>query len=72
MKVDTVNVIEYKEDTVENLFAFTNNEDGNSQAEEMFKTLATSHGCPDCDVESYVEDGHYTQNGWGVMLVHSI
>lgn len=71
MKVDTVNVIEWECDTIQFVHSFTDNEDGNKKAEELFSTLALGHRCPEDDVDSYIEDGHYEKAGYQIFLTHS-
>lgn len=71
MKVDTVNVIEWECDTIQHVHSFTDNEDGSKKAEDLFTTLIRGKGCPEDDVDSYIEDGRYEKGGYQVFLSHS-
>jgi len=71
--IDTVNVIEYFEGTIQQILAFDDDKAGNMGAEKAFKMILMEHGIGDmADQETYLEDGTYSdQNGYEIYLVHS-
>jgi hypothetical protein len=71
MKVDTVNVIEYADDSILGVTSFTDNEEGNKEAEAIFRQVAKENGMEDVDAESFVEDGYFEQGTYQVFITHS-
>jgi hypothetical protein len=54
------------------MFSWPESPEGNKAAEKKFSELAVALGCPQNDVESYIEDGYFwTKTHYGLMLVHS-
>jgi len=71
--VSTINVIEYANDTVLGVRSFTDNESGNKEAEEVYRSIIKEHD-PDStihEVEMFLEDGYYEQGDYQVFLAHS-
>lgn len=79
MKLQTVNVIEYdmEEGTVLCVHSFTDNEEGNKEAEELFSKLAKEMilDADDEDIETSIENGYIegdrTVNDYQVFITHS-
>lgn len=71
MKVDTVNVIEWDHGTLQQIVSFTDNENGNKQAEELFASFVKEHGCPEDEVEDCTENGIFEIDGYKTLLAHS-
>lgn len=70
--IDTVNVIRLSDGQVTDMFSWPESPEGNKAAEKKFSELAVALGCPQNDVESYIEDGYFwTKTHYGLMLVHS-
>jgi len=70
-KINTVNVIEMVDDDLLGITSFTDDEDGNKEAEARFHQCAIEHGCSDEDVESFIEDGYFEQGTYQLFLTHS-
>lgn len=76
MKLQTVNVIEITESVPEQIISFKDNPKGNKEAEALFIKIAKENGALDADMESYLDDGIYTNGDPGsgmyaVALTHS-
>jgi len=72
MKVNTVNVVEYNDDTILGITSFSDDEEGNKEAEDIFKRCAKENGATDEDLEAFIlEDGLYETGGYQLFLVHS-
>lgn len=74
MKVNTVNVIEQTTDfSVFQLFAFQDNEEGNREAEERFRSLVTEHNnaVSWARLNEALEDGRYESGDYVVIICHS-
>ena len=76
MKLNTVNVIELVSDFefpgITGLMSFSDDQPGNRAAEKQFRKLALENGARERDLESYIEDGYYT-NGtrYVLLIIHS-
>jgi len=79
MKQHTVNVIEVIEGNIESVHSFSDDEQGNQEAEHLFRTIIKENqdeNLTESEVESYVEDGYYSSgNGnettYELFLIHS-
>lgn len=71
MKLATVNVIEYNNGTVNFVISFTDNKEGNVEAEALFKKIAKENGMEDSDVEICLEDGLYENGDYQIFLTRS-
>jgi hypothetical protein len=72
MKLQTVNVIEYRADAILSIQSFTDNEEGNKEAEEVFESIMRErNGVVDEDVEVSLEDGWYEEGDYQLFLTHS-
>ena len=70
-KLSTVNIIVFENGDFQRINSFTEDEGGNLQAEELFKKEIMLFDCPECDVESFIEDGYFSHNGNTVYISHS-
>ncbi len=77
MAINTVNVIEYYGE-IRAVHAFSDNPEGNKQAEELFKKLAqkefilTKRRFSDEEIEVGLEDGYLeTNDDWKLYITHS-
>jgi len=71
MKIQTVNVIEYEDDNLIGITSYTDDEEGNKEAEEVFALCCKDQGVDDQDIPSYIEDGYYEQGTYQVFISHS-
>lgn len=73
MKADTVNVIEVVDNSVVALHAFSDNEEGNKEAEAIFVTIVKENGddVSEAEMEVFLEDGYFEQGSYQTFLVHS-
>jgi hypothetical protein len=71
MKLDTINVIEYVNDSVISVTSFTDDKLGNSEAEAIFRMVAMANGMNMNDADSFSEDGYFEQGTYQVFLTHS-
>lgn len=74
MKAQTVNVIEYSNDVIKNVNSFSDDNEGNAEAEEHFKTIIQEcdSEVTDEEMEVFVEDGFHEQGDWQLFLVHAV
>lgn len=73
MKLNSINVIEYVDDSVIAVYSFSDDEEGNKEAENVFSRCAKENGAEDKDLEDYaLEDGMYEAGTYQVFLAHSI
>lgn len=72
MQMQTVNVVEYVDDSVNSVHAFSDDEVGNKEAEELFIRCAKENGAEQKDLEDFIlEDGFYEAGEYQVFLKHS-
>jgi len=71
-KLRTVNVIEYADDTVIRVSSFSEDAEGNAEAEAVFKACVKENGdnVTDEELSSFVEDGMYEQGSYQAFLAH--
>lgn len=72
-KLSTVNVIKTRGEIVEEVWAFSEDEEGNSEAEDKFAEECRIHDqdLRDKDIESFLEDGYYEHLEERLFLCHS-
>jgi len=70
MKVSTVNVIEQAE-TIFAVRSFSDDTEGNQEAEEVFKACMLENGGSEDDVEAAIEDGYFEKGTYTLSLAHS-
>jgi hypothetical protein len=71
MRISTVNMIEYYNGTVNLVTAFTDDKDGNAEAEDFFTRVAKENGMKDADTDDCLEEGMYEREDYQVFLTHS-
>ncbi len=75
MKLNTVNVIEMVHDDIINIQSFTDDEEGNRQAEKLFELLVKKHESNDVtesNMDVYLEEGVFDDDcGYQIVIVHS-
>ena len=71
MKVDTVNVVEYADDDLLGIRSYSDDDEGNHEAEECFRAAAKEHGAHDNELAVFVEDGYYESGTYQLFLTHS-
>ena len=70
--INTVNVIRLSGGQVTDMFSWPESPEGNKAAEKKFSELAIALGCPQYDVEAYLEDGYFQiKKHHDIVLVHS-
>ena len=72
MKISTVNIVEYYEDTVIGVTSFTNDEEGNKEAEEAFGKIITDNGAHTDDIAGCIEECFYEQGTYQAFLIVSL
>lgn len=78
MKMNSVNVLGMESGNVLYLRAYSDNPEGNKQAEASFRRLIRNHtkvrGVPNPEeLEAMVEDGYYSdEQGYELFLIHSV
>lgn len=71
-KVVTINVIEYLNDSVQNIYSFHENPEGIVEAETLFTKLAEENGFDKEEIEFGLEDGYVDdEEGYQLFLAHS-
>jgi len=78
-KIQTVNVVEYVNDSVQQVISFPDTQEGNKEAEKYFVSFIAANskrdGEPTIDtdeVAACIDDGIYEQGYYQVFLVHSV
>jgi len=71
--INTVNVIEFWDDTIQTLHAFPDTPPGNKAAEACFLRIAEENRMPRSMAEECVENGYWEadDSDYQVLLVHS-
>ena len=76
MKVNTVNVIQRTEDSSYLVMSFSDDEQGNKEAEELFTSIVKSKNSDaeslvDYRIDEILENGYYEIGEYELSLVHS-
>jgi len=71
--IDTVNVVEYSDDSILGMKSWEENEAGNKEAETTFKDIIKEHDLDvtEAELDVFVEDGFHEQGDYQIFLVHS-
>lgn len=72
MTIQTVNVIEFDNESIVKLQCFPANKYCIPEAESLFRQLALEHGASPEAIEAHVEDGTFERGAYKVNLVHSV
>jgi hypothetical protein len=72
MKLSTVNVIEFANDTVLGMSSWSDDTEGNAEAEKHFADCAKENGFSVDEIEIGLEEGSLeNSSGYMVFIVHS-
>lgn len=70
--LNTVNVIQYYNDSILSVYSFEDNPEGNQRAEESFKALANQNKFGVIDIEIGLSEGILENDcGYQIFIVHS-
>ena len=70
MKLNTVNVIEYRNDEIETLHSFSDDEEGNKEAEDLFSDIMRERdGMTEEDIKVALTDGFYEEGTFQLFLI---
>jgi len=70
-KLNSVNVVEIIGCLVQEIDAFSDDQEGNNEAEELFRKKALENGATAEDMQTYMDDGCYCNGDYDIFLVHS-
>jgi hypothetical protein len=71
MQLQTVMVIEYTGGGIHSVRSFSEDKEGNKQAEELFVKVAKDNGMDDIDIDACLADGLFEEGDYQIFLVHS-
>jgi len=71
MKLNAVNVVEYVDDTITAIHSFTDDAEGNDEAEGLFTQIAKENGFELESIEAALDDGHMERGTWQLFIVHN-
>lgn len=70
MKLNTVNIIEYNDDTVLGIHSFSDDPEGNTQAEEHFSKILKEQEVSQEDIDFSLEEDYYEQGEYQLFITH--
>jgi len=71
MKVGAASVIEIDNDDLQTIQSFSDDPEGQTQAENLFADLAKQHGAQEGELEGFTEEGYYETGTYQVFLAYS-
>ena len=71
MQLQTVMVIEYTGGAIFSVRSFSEDKEGNKEAEALFVKLAKDNGMDDTDIDACLEDGLFEEGDYQIFLIHS-
>lgn len=73
MLIRTVNVLEWKNSTIQSITSFSDDDAGNKEAEELFAKLAKNSSFDEGDVEIGLDNGYLDSENsdYQIYIVHS-
>jgi hypothetical protein len=71
MQLQTVMVIEYTGGEIQSVRSFSEDKEGNKEAEALFVKVAKDNGMDDTDIDACLEDGLFEEGDYQIFLVHS-
>jgi hypothetical protein len=73
MQVNTVNIVEIHDSTLNKITSFKDDPTGNKEAEALFIKVAKKLGAKKKDMDSYLDDGTFDSSDYinSVSIVHS-
>lgn len=72
MKLKTVNIIEITNGNLQNIESFSDDDDGNKEAEKLFTAKALENGANSDDIDSYLDDGIFSEDAYELLITHSL
>ena len=72
--LQTVNVVLYKNDSIDRIKSYPQSDEGNQEAEKIFGELVMKNDesvTPE-ELEIFIEDGYYEQGFIQIFLIHSM
>lgn len=70
--LDTVNVIEMHADMIISLRSFTDDDEGNKKAENLFENLVKENGGDLDEIEGMKDEGYFNNGDYSLLIFHSI
>ena len=71
MRLNTVNVIEMRDDVVVGMQSFQDDAEGVKEAEDVFIVVVAEAGAILRNIRSHLDDGFYESGDYKVILAHS-
>jgi hypothetical protein len=71
MQIQTVNVIEYTGGAVLSLRSFSEDKEGNKEAQALFEKVAKDNGMDDNDLDNCLEEGLFEEGDYQIFIIHS-
>jgi hypothetical protein len=71
MKLNTVNVIEFFSENIRNVTSFTDDVEGNKEAEKLFSDIAKENGFSKNYIKIGLEDGYLERDDYNLFITHS-
>lgn len=73
MKLNSVNVVEYVNGTLAALYAFSDDTEGNKEAEDVFRKCAKDNDFDDEAIEIGLDDGllSHSDSDYQLFIIHS-
>jgi len=71
MKIPTVNVIEYVDDSIISLHSFSDDLEGNKEAATLFIRIIQENGADECGVDLGIGEGYFEQGDYQAFITHS-
>jgi hypothetical protein len=71
MQLQTVMVIEYTGSEIHSVRSFSEDKEGNKEAEALFVKLAKDNGMDATDIDACLEEGLFEEGDYQIFLVHS-
>jgi hypothetical protein len=72
VKLNTINIIEYEDQIIQQVVAFHNNPEGVEEAQKLFAMILREHGAKGIEIDIALEDNIWDSgDGYQVFLTHS-
>jgi hypothetical protein len=72
MKINTVNFIEMNQDDILQIISFPDTDKGNIEVEDLFSEFLMKQGITDGeDINNFIDDGYYDNDGHSISIIHS-
>ena len=70
-KMDTINVVEIKNDDITGLASFEDSDKGMAEAKELFVECAKDNGARDGEIPAFLEDKYFETGTYQIFLTRS-